>query len=336
MLKFGILGNAKIAREKVCPAIVAAGHQVYALASAHPDAAADIIEPFNISKTYPDYDQLLRDPDIDAIYIPLPNHLHVEYSIKGLEAGKAVLCEKPIALDEADLSRLEAAAIEHAGVLMEAFMVAYHPQWRLLREELLPKIGPIQSAHCIFAYKNLDPNNIRAKAELGGGGLLDIGCYATLAGRWIFDAQPRVMASRRVLDREGGVDRLTSAMLDYGQGRTYAFTVATQACLHQRITILGTQGWAEVIVPFNPDSAEGARFRWEAEGGRGEGTLIEMPPIDQYTEMVKAFATKVDAGESWNNLEQSRQVMEVLDEIKERSVTDVVPSAHMNGNGASH
>ena len=329
MLKFGILGNAKIAREKVCPAIVAAGHQVYALATARPEAAANIIDSFNIIKTYPDYDQLLADPNIDAIYIPLPNHLHVEYSIKGLQAGKAVLCEKPIALDEPDLNRLEEAAKQHPGVLMEAFMVAYNPQWRLLREELLPKIGPIQSAHCIFAYKNLDPNNIRAKAELGGGGLLDIGCYATLAGRWIFDAQPSVMASRQVLDRDGGVDRLTSAMLDYGQGRTYAFTVATQACLHQRITILGTQGWAEVMVPFNPDSAEDARFRWEADGGRGEGSLIEMPPVDQYTEMVKEFAAKVDAGTPWNNLEQSRQVMEVLDQIRAQAVTDVVPSAHM-------
>lgn len=330
MLKFGILGNAKIAREQVCPAIVAAGHQVYALATARPEAAANIIEPFNIEKVYTGYDQLLNDADIDAIYIPLPNHLHVEYSIKGLAAGKAVLCEKPIAMDLNDLSRLETAITQYPGVLMEAFMVAYNPQWKLLREEILPKIGPIQSAHCIFAYKNIDPNNIRAKAELGGGGLLDIGCYATLAGRWIFDGQPQVMAARRVLDRDGGVDRMTSAMLDYGQGRTYAFTVATQACLHQRITILGTQGWAEVLVPFNPDSQEDARFRWEADGGRGEGTLVEMPPINQYTEMVKAFAEKVAAGTPWNNLEQSRQVMSVLDEIKQRSVTDVVPSAHVS------
>lgn len=328
MLKFGILGNAKIAREKVCPAIVAAGHQVYALATSNPDAASNMVDPFKIPKIYADYDALLSDSDIDAIYIPLPNHLHVEYSIKGLQAGKAVLCEKPIALDLQDLSRLEAAAKATPGILMEAFMVAYNPQWHLLREEILPKIGPIQSAHCIFAYQNLDPNNIRAKAELGGGGLLDIGCYATLAGRWIFDAQPEVMAARSVLDREGGVDRLTSAMLDYGQGRTYAFTVATQACLHQRITILGTQGWAEVLVPFNPDSTEDARFMWEASGGRGAGTLIEMPPIDQYTEMVRAFAEKIAAGASWNNLDQSREVITVLDEIKRQAVTDVVPSAH--------
>lgn len=328
MLKFGILGNAKIAREKVCPAIVAAGHQVYALATSNPDAASNMVDPFKIPKIYADYDALLNDSDIDAIYIPLPNHLHVEYSIKGLQAGKAVLCEKPIALDLQDLSRLEAAAKATPGILMEAFMVAYNPQWRLLREEILPKIGPIQSAHCIFAYQNLDPNNIRAKAELGGGGLLDIGCYATLAGRWIFDAQPAVMAARSVLDREGGVDRLTSAMLDYGQGRTYAFTVATQACLHQRITILGTQGWAEVVVPFNPDSTEDARFMWEAKGGRGAGTLIEMPPIDQYTEMVRAFADKIAVGAPWNNLDQSREVITVLDEIKRQAVTDVVPSAH--------
>lgn len=329
MLKFGILGNAKIAREQVCPAILAAGHQVFAIATSRPDSVSDVVDQFSIERVYETYDALLQDADIDAIYIPLPNHLHVDYSIKGLQAGKAVLCEKPIAMDRDDLQRLEQAVAEHSGVLMEAFMVAYNPQWRLLREEILPKIGPVQSAHTIFAYKNIDPNNIRAKADLGGGGLLDIGCYATLAGRWIFDAQPQVLASRRVLDREGGVDRLTSALLDYGEGRTYAFTVATQACLHQRISILGTYGWAELIVPFNPDQNEDARFRWEAEGGRGEGELIEMPAINQYTEMVKAFAQKVAAGEAWNNLEQSRQVMSVLDAIKQQSKTDVVPSAHL-------
>jgi len=329
MLKFGILGNAKIAREQVCPAILAAGHQVYALATSRPDSVSAVVEQFSIQKIYESYDALLQDADIDAIYIPLPNHLHVDYSIKGLEAGKAVLCEKPIALDLTDLQRLEQATQKHRGILMEAFMVAYNPQWKMLREEILPKIGPVQSAHTIFAYKNIDPNNIRAKAELGGGGLLDIGCYATLAGRWIFDAQPEVLASRRVLDREGGVDRLTSALLDYGEGRTYTFTVATQACLHQRISILGTRGWAELIVPFNPDQTENARFRWESEGGRGEGTLVELPPINQYTEMVKAFAEKVSSGDSWSNLEQSRQVMSVLDRIKEASVTDVVPSDHL-------
>lgn len=330
MFKFGILGNAKIAREQVCPAIIAAGHQVHALATYRPESASDVVEKFSIERVYSDYDALLADNDIDAIYIPLPNHLHVEYSIKGLKAGKAVLCEKPVALDIADLERLETAVQAYPGVLMEAFMVAYNPQWRLLREEILPKIGPVQSAHTIFAYRNLDPNNIRAKADLGGGGLLDIGCYATLAGRWIFDAQPQVLASRRVLDREGGVDRLTSALLDYGQGRTYAFTVATQACLHQRISILGTQGWAEVMVPFNPDASANAHFRWEAEGGRGAGTVHEMPLINQYTEMVKAFADKIAAGQSWNNLEQSRQVISVLDTIKEQSITDVVPSAHLS------
>lgn len=330
MLKFGILGNAKIAREQVCPAIIEAGHQVYALATARPESASEMVDKFAIEKVYSDYDALLADPDVNAIYIPLPNHLHVEYSIKGLKAGKAVLCEKPIAMDIADLERLEQAAQEHPGVLMEAFMVAYNPQWRLLREEILPKIGPIQSAHTIFAYRNLDPNNIRAKADLGGGGLLDIGCYATLAGRWIFDAQPEVLASRRVLDRDGGVDRLTTALLDYGQGRTYSFTVATQACLHQRISILGTQGWAEVMVPFNPDASANAHFRWEAEGGRGAGTLHEMPLINQYTEMVTAFAEKVAAGQSWNNLKQSRQVISVLDAIKQQSVTDAVPSPHFS------
>lgn len=329
MLKFGILGNAKIAREQVCPAILEAGHQVYALATSRPESAESVINAFNIRQVYSDYDQLLADPQVDAIYNPLPNHLHVDYSIKALQAGKAVLCEKPIALDSADLSRLEQAVASTPGVLMEAFMVAYNPQWRLLREEILPKIGPIQSAHTIFAYRNLDPNNIRAKAELGGGGLLDIGCYATLAGRWIFDAQPEVIASRLILDREGGVDRLASAMLDYGQGRTYAFTVATQACLHQRITILGTQGWAELVVPFNTDALEVARIRWSAQGGRGEGELIELPHTNQYTEMVKAFAAHVDQEVAWNNLGQSRQVMEVLDQIKTRATQAVIPSPHL-------
>lgn len=329
MLKFGILGNAKIAREQVCPAIIEAGHQVYALATSNPEAAANIVTPFNISAVYSDYDQLLADPEVDAIYIPLPNHLHVDYSIKGLEAGKAVLCEKPISLDSADLSRLEKVAAQTSGVLMEAFMVAYSPQWQMLRETILPQIGPIQTAHGLFTYRNLDPQNIRAKPEFGGGGLLDIGCYAVLAGRWIFETQPEVVAARSVLDRNEGVDRLTTALLDYGQGRTYTFSVATQACLHQRVSIVGTQGWAEVIVPFNPNPQEPAQIRWESDGGRGEGQLLDVPQINQYTEMVKAFADKVTAGETWNNLDQSRQVMDVLDQIKSQAATSVVPSAHL-------
>jgi len=325
MLRFGILGNAKIAREQLCPAILDAGHQVYALATGSTKPTQDWVDLFGVEVIYTDYEQLLHDPNVDAVYIPLPNHLHVDWSIAAMKAGKAVLCEKPIAMNCADLDRLEVACKAFNGTLMEAFMIAYHPQWTLLREVLLPQIGPIQSAHTIFSYQLLDPNNIRAKAALGGGGLLDIGCYAALAGRWCFDTQPEVIAARLTLDKEGGVDRLATALLDYGQGRTYAFTVATQACLHQRISILGSRGWVELNVPFNADNA-GTSIRWAVDGGRGEGVHVELAPVNQYTEMVKAFATQLTSGLAWNNLEQSREVISVLDKIKEKAITDVYTS----------
>lgn len=328
MLKFGLLGNAKIAREQVCPAIIEAGHQVYALATTRPDEATETIRTFEIQNIYTDYEALLSDPEVDAVYIPLPNHLHVDYSIKALEAGKAVLCEKPIALDLTDLERLEVTAERCHGVLMEAYMVEYHPQWRQLRDEILPQIGPVQTAHAVFAYRNLDPKNIRASAQMGGGGLLDIGCYATLVGDWIFQDHPEVLAARLVLDREGGVDRLATALLDYGKGRTHTLTVATQACLYQRVTLLGSKGWAEVMVPFNPDSSATAHLRWEADGGRGEGQRLEFPIANQYTEMVKVFAAKVAAGDQWNNLAQSRRVITTLDAIRRCAVTDVVAKPH--------
>lgn len=325
MLRFGILGNAKIAREQLCPAILEAGHQVYALATRSTKSTQDWVHLFGVEVIYTDYEQLLLDPNVDAVYIPLPNHLHVDWSIAAMKAGKAVLCEKPIAMNCADLDRLELACKAFEATLMEAFMIAYHPQWKLLREELLPQIGPIQSAHTIFSYQLLDPNNIRAKAELGGGGLLDIGCYAALAGRWCFDSQPEVIAARLTLDRDEGVDRLATALLDYGQGRTYSFTVATQACLHQRISILGSRGWVELNVPFNADNA-GTSIRWAVDGGRGEGVRVELAPVNQYTEMVKVFAEHLTSGIAWNNLEQSREVIRVLDKIKEKAITDVYTS----------
>ena len=251
-VKWGVLGVANIAVQKVVPAMQRGeASEIAAIASRDLARAREAAERLGIGRAYGSYDELLADPGIEAVYNPLPNELHVPWTKKALEAGKHVLCEKPIGLD-ANEARSLIEARERAGKLVaEAFMVRYHPQWRRARELVgAGTIGAVGAIQTFFSYRLLDPENVRNRPP-GGGGLYDIGCYAIVTARYIFGAEPtRVVAT---LDRDPNfrTDRLVSAILEFPGGRHLTFSAATQLSGHQRVSIVGEEGRIEVAVPFN-------------------------------------------------------------------------------------
>jgi predicted dehydrogenase len=251
-LRWGILSTASIAREKVVPGIRRARRcRVTAIASREGETARRVADELGIPRAHSSYESLLADTEVDAVYIPLPNHLHAEWSIAAVEAGKHVLCEKPLALTVADAERMVAAA-RGAGVqLMEAFMYRLHPSWVAARELLESgRIGPLTAVQSWFSYHNDDPTNIRNILDAGGGAMWDIGCYCVNLSRMLFVAEPiRVRASIR---REPalGVDVVASAILEFERGIA-AFTCSTRAEDDQRVEIYGTRGRISIGIPFN-------------------------------------------------------------------------------------
>ena len=227
-MRFGILGEAKIAREWLVPAIIESGHEVTHLGRRNPSQESlpeiyrDVIET--------DYESLLAEPSIDAIYNPLPNHLHVPYSIAALRSGKHVLCEKPVALNIKELKRLEKVATKSSSYFQEAFMVQYHPQWKWLQEL---NIGQIQSAHFIFSYPQQPTGNYRNRAEDGGGPLYDIGCYAILSGCLLFGGMPEVISANAIMSIDFNVEKQVDAVLRSPNGAILNFTVSGSAALCQ-------------------------------------------------------------------------------------------------------
>ncbi len=251
-VKWGIISTAKIGVQKVIPAmqrgelcdIVAIGSRDLAKAQ---KVAADL----GIPRAYGSYEELLADPEIEAVYNPLPNHLHVPLSIQAAEAGKHVLCEKPIAMDAAEARKLVEARDRTGVVIAEAFMVRWHPQWRRAREIVRSgRIGELRSVQGSFNYFNADPANIRNQADIGGGGLMDIGCYPIVGSRFLFEAEPKRVVGMIERDPEMGTDRLTSALLEFDAGQA-SFTCSTQLVPYQRMQIFGTKGRIEIEIPFN-------------------------------------------------------------------------------------
>ncbi len=297
--RWGVLSTAEIGTGKVIPGINRSQTaHVTAIASRDLARAQAAAGELGIGKAYGSYDELLADPDIDVIYNPLPNHLHVPLTLQAVAAGKHVLCEKPIALNAAQAEQLLSRSSDR--LVMEAFMVRFHPQWLKLREIVRSgALGDVRSIQAYFSYFNDDPDNIRNDPAIGGGALLDIGCYPMLAGRFLFGAEPeRVIA---LIDRDPnfGTDRLSSAMLDFGNGRRADFTVSTQSVLYQRVHAIGTKKRAELIVPFNAAPGEATLIR--IDDGRdltgGGEELITIEACDQYAEQADAFSAAV-RGES--------------------------------------
>ncbi|WP_316897756.1 Gfo/Idh/MocA family oxidoreductase [Pseudodesulfovibrio indicus] len=293
-IRIGVLSTAKIGRTKVIPAMQrAAGCEVAAIASRNAQSARKAAEELNIPKAFESYEALLADPDIDAVYIPLPNHLHVHWSLAAMDAGKHVLCEKPIGLDTGEAQALLDAAEAHPELkVMEAFMYRHHPQWIKARELALSgAIGRMITIQSFFSYFNADPGNIRNMADIGGGGLMDIGCYNISLSRFLFGAEPDRVAGFADVDPEFGTDRVFSGMMDFG-GRVSAFTCSTQLADYQRVNIFGTDGRIEILIPFNAPPDEPCSILLQ-KGATGDAETITFDVCDQYALQAELFARAI-------------------------------------------
>lgn len=277
-IRWGVLGNAKIGREKVIPAMQKGTLSVVtAMASRDVEKAKPVCEALGIGTLHASYEALLADPNVDAIYNPLPNDLHVPWTIRAAEAGKHVLCEKPIGLSSAEAAELIAVRDRTGVKIGEAFMAKTHPQWLRAKEIVdLGLIGDLRLMTCVFSYFNRDGNNIRNKVSAGGGALMDIGCYPVTLSRMIFGNEPTRVVSSVERDPEFGTDRLTSAILDYPQGQC-VFSCSTQLNPYQRVIIFGTKGRVEIEIPFNALPDRPMRILVEPGG------VEELPVCDQYT-----------------------------------------------------
>jgi predicted dehydrogenase len=319
-VSWGVLSTARIGTEKVIPAMQRGElSRIDAIGSRDIARGREIAARLGIPKAYGSYEELLADPSITAVYNPLPNHLHVPWTIKAMEAGKHVLCEKPIALT-ADEARLLMVCRERTGRhVAEAFMVRHHPQWQLAREIAQSgRIGEVRAMQTFFSYYLTDPRNIRNQADIGGGGLYDIGCYAILTARYIFGAEPSRVIGLMDRDPTLSTDRLTSALIEFPGGRQLSFLCSTQLVPHQRVQIAGTKGRIEVQVPFNPKPDDTTRVLVDDGSDlRGSGIAVEeIPPCDQYTRQGDEFSRVVlgDKRPDWP-LEDAVANMKVIDAI---------------------
>jgi predicted dehydrogenase len=291
-VRWGILSTAKIGTEHVIPALRASGlGEVVAIASRNRDTACRAADRLGIPRAWGSYAELLADDGVDAVYNPLPNHLHVEWSIRALESGKHVLCEKPLGLSADDAQALLDAARARPGLkAMEAFMYRFHPQWDFVREVVSSgRIGPLRAVHSTFSYYNDDPANIRNVPEWGGGGLMDIGCYCISTARLLFGSEPVRVAGTLVHDPDFGIDRLCSAVMEF-EGGNAAFSCGTRMVPFQRVNALGTAGRIEVEIPFNAPADRPCRVWYQdADGPREWRSEVR----NQYTLMGDAFARAV-------------------------------------------
>ncbi len=296
-LRFGVLSTAAIGVKKVIPAMQRGDRTaVTAIASRDLRRARQAAAALGIPKAYGSYEELLADPEIDAIYNPLPNQLHVPWTTKAAEAGKHVLCEKPLGMNTAEAKSLLAVRARTGVKMGEAFMVRSSPQWLRLRELLAAgAVGELRAVHGFFSYFNNDPENVRNRIETGGGGLYDIGCYMIQGARFAFRREPeRVVA---LLDRDPalGTDRVASAILDFG-GAQATFTVSTQLIPYQRMNFFGTRGRIELEIPVNAPNDRPTRISIDSTGDlSGSGIATEtFSTHDQYTVQGDAFARAVE------------------------------------------
>jgi predicted dehydrogenase len=291
-IKWGVLSTSNFGINHLIPAIRASKTgSVHAIASRNKENAARVADELKILTSYGSYEELLADDTIDAIYNPLPNHLHVPWTIKAMEAGKHVLCEKPIAMNRSEADSLLKETLDNPGLkVMEAFMYRFHPQWKEVRSLLeRQEIGTVQSIHSVFNYYNDDPDNIRNRPEMGGGGLMDIGCYCISLSRFLFDEEPESVFGQLDIDPQFGVDRKASGILTFGD-KTATFTCSTRTHDYQRAIIFGTDGLIEIERPFNPSGDQPAYIYLTKNGER---KTIQTESVDQYRLQVDAFCHSI-------------------------------------------
>ena len=314
-IRFGVLGAASIAVESVIPAIQKSNFtEITAIASRDIKKAKAVSQKLNIEKFYGSYEELLADKEIDAIYNPLPNHLHVPWSVKALEAGKHVLCEKPIALNAAQAEELLFASKKFPDLkITEAFMYRFHPQWIKTKELIAAgKIGELQTIQTFFSYFDDNPESIVNIKEFGGGAMPDIGCYPVSLSRYIFNEEPKKVLAHIIKDPVFDVDILSSGILVFNGG-TSVFTTAIRSTYHQRVTIFGTLGEIEIEIPFNAPNDKPTNIYLKRDG---KIKKIEIETCDQYGIEADAFAKAILENRDVDYpLEDALKQMQIIDAI---------------------
>lgn len=312
-VKWGIISTANIGVAKVIPGMLKSkALQVTAIASRDRKTAEAAAKKLGIKKAYGSYEELLADPEIEAVYNPLPNHLHVPLTLAAARAGKHVLCEKPIAITAGEAKKLK--KVPKGIYVAEAFMVRHALQWQAVRERVEKgEIGKLRLIQVFFSYHLLDPKNVRNDAKIGGGGLLDIGCYPITVARYIFDAEPKRVTAVFDRDPDFKIDRTVSGLADFGKGRQLSFAISTQTAPFQRVQIAGTKGRIEVEIPFNapPDKPN----RYFVQGMvMNEGKTHQLPVSDQYQLQAEAFGRVIRGQEKEAyGIKDAIQNMKILD-----------------------
>ena len=317
-INWGILSTAKIGLTKVIPAMQRGQFcEIKAIASRNIEKANEAADKLNIPNRYASYEELLADPDIDAIYNPLPNHLHVYWTMKALEAGKHVLCEKPIGMNADEATALADAAKNYPQLkVMEAFMYRFHPQWEKALELVKTgAIGEVKTVQSFFSYYNVDPQNIRNNAAVGGGALMDIGCYCISFPRFLFEEEPSKVMGLMDFDPSMKTDRLTSGILHFPSGKNSTFTCSTQLMPFQQTNIFGEHGHIVIEIPVNSPPDETAKITIRT---KEETKTFSFEPVDQYTLQGDAFANAILRNEPVPTpLSDAIANMRVIDKIVE-------------------
>jgi predicted dehydrogenase len=318
-LRWGVLSTAAIGVNKVIPAMQKCQYaSVVAIASRDLAKAREAAGALGVPTAYGSYEELLADPNIDAVYNPLPNQLHIPWTIKAAEAGKHVLCEKPFSMTVAEAKTLLAVRLRTGVKIGEAFMIRSAPQWLRLRELLdQGRVGELRSITGFFSYFNIDPTNIRNQIEAGGGALMDIGCYLIHASRFAYAQEPTRVVGRIERDPQMHTDRLASAILDFPAGPSI-FTCSTQLVPYQRVHFLGTRGRIEIEIPFNAPVERPTRMFIDDGGDLlGKGITTEtFPTCNQYTAQGDAFSKAV--------LENTEVPVPLEDAIKNMAVIEAI------------
>lgn len=317
-VRWGIISTANIGMEKVTPGIQRSPHSVVtAIASRDLKLARAAATRLGIAKAYGSYEELLADPEIDAIYNPLPNHLHVPLTLKAAQAGKHVLCEKPMAMNAQEAEQLRQCPKDR--LVMEAFMVRFHPQWLRAREIVQSgALGELKLVNVIFSYFNNDPRNVRNQADIGGGGIMDIGCYAIVSGRFLFGAEPKRVVALVERDPNFRTDRLAGGLADFGNGRQLVFSVSTQLVPFQTVNAMGTKARLEIFIPFNAMQGEAMTISVDdgSEKDRSSARKEVIRACDQYAEQAEAFALAVlGKGTLAYGVEDAIQNMRIIDAL---------------------
>lgn len=312
-VKWGIISTANIGVAKVIPGMLKSKDIVItAISSRRRKTAEEWAGKLGIARAYGSYEEMLADPEIEAVYNPLPNHLHVPLTLAAARAGKHVLCEKPIAITAKEAMQLRRAPKN--VIIAEAFMVRHATQWLAARNLVRRgKIGDVRAIQVLFSYFNRDPRNVRNMADIGGGGLLDIGCYPITVSRFIFGAEPKRVTATFDRDPRFRTDRLVGGLADFGEGRHLSFTVSTQLAPWQRVNIMGTKGRIEIEIPFNaPPDRPNRYFLQGMEMNAGQWT--ELPVSDQYQLQAEAFGRAIRGRQkpAWG-VEDAIQNMKILD-----------------------